>query len=166
MELLQKRVMPRIAPQAGHGGVRIGEISELDRPRGTGALAGGDNVAFRYEPRLALGETARGADPLDAIGAFLHDAARAHADVGIVRGLDEWVAEIAIFLAVGVAEEVEAAHFVGAVQLAKARADAAIVDLDVESLMVVHGGFDRANRLAGRGLAMHAGHGLKDGSRI
>ena len=49
VELLQQRVMAWVTPKQRDGRLRIGEISELDRPRGTGALAGGDNLAFRDE---------------------------------------------------------------------------------------------------------------------
>ena len=166
VELLQQRIMSRIAPQARHGGIRVCEIAEPDRLRRARGLTGGDDFAVFDEAGLPLREAPRAADALDAIGAFLHHAARAHADVRIVGGLHQRLAEIAEFLAVRVAEEVEAAHLVGTVGLAEPGADAAIVDLHVEAFVVVHGSFDRTDRLAGRRLALHAGHGLEDGLRI
>src|SRR5690606_37409272 len=42
-----------------------------------------------------------------------------------------------------------------------ARADAAVVDLHVQALAVVHGGAHRADEFAGRVLAVHAGHRLE-----
>ena len=114
-----------------------------------GGLTGGDDFALSNEPRLALGEPPRAADALDAVSALLHYAAGPDTDVGIVRGLDDRIAEIAIFLAVDVAEPVEAPHLVGAVRLAEARADAAVIDLDVEPRVIVHRRFDRTDGLAG-----------------
>ena len=60
-----------------------------------------------------------------------------------------------------VLEEVETPHLVGAVVRAIAGADAAVVDHVVEALGAVHRGGDGADHLAGRLLALHAGHGLK-----
>src|SRR5208283_3745120 len=50
---------------------------------------------------------------------------------------------------------------VRAIGLAKARADAAIVNLHIEPLAVMNGGLDGADRLARRLLAMHAGNRLE-----
>ena len=136
----------------------VGQIAEADRPRRTGRLAGGDDLAVVDRAVVLFGGAARAADALDAIGALLHDAAPAHRDVGIEHGFDDVGAVAGIFLAVGITEEIEATHFVGAIRLAEPRADAAIVDLDVQSLAVMHRGRDRAHRLARRMLAMHAGH--------
>ena len=112
-------------------------------------------------PVVAFGGAARRADALDAVGAFLHHAARAHRDFRILLGAIGLEAEIGVFLAVGVSEEVEATHLVGTVRLAETRADAAIVNLQVQPFAVMHRGGHRADRLAGRVLAMHAGHRLK-----
>ncbi len=95
------------------------------------------------------------ADALDAVGAFLHDAAAAHAHLAgstIAAGRS---------LVLGIAEEIEAPHLVRAVVRAEPRADAAVVDHQVEAVMVVHGGVHRADDLARRVLAMHARHRLE-----
>ena len=65
-----------------------------------------------------------------------------------------------------VVEEIEAAHLVGAVVRAIPRADAAVVGHDVEALVVVDGGVDRADRLARRVLALLAGHRLEEHLRV
>ena len=56
---------------------------------------------------------ARAADALDAIGAFLHDAAGPNGHIGILLRLKTWRRGF-VFLAVGVAEEVEAPDLIGA----------------------------------------------------
>ena len=53
---------------------------------------------------------------------------------------------------------IEVADLVGAVHRARARADAAVVDLHVEAVLVVIRGSDRAHRLARRRLAVLAQH--------
>ena len=101
--------------------------------------------------RPSCGRVLLGAlDPLDAERAFLHHAGRAHGDIGIVLQLER--------LGPLRREPVEVAHRVGAVVGAVERADAAVVDLDVESFRVVIGRVDRAHRLAGRVVALLAQH--------
>ena len=109
---------------------------------------------------------ARRADALDAVGAFLHHAARAHRDFRILLGAIGLEAEIGVFLTVGVSEEIEAAYLVGTVGLAEPRADAAVVNLQVQPFAVMHRGGHRTDRLARRVLAMHAGHRLKPELRV
>src|SRR4051812_36724392 len=120
----------------------IVEVAEHDGAGWAGILAGSGDRAGRHGAVVALGRAAGGADTLDAIGAFLHHPARPHRDLGVLLRLEGLRAEVAVFLAVSVAEEVEAAHLVGAVRLAKARTDAAVVDLDVQTLAVVDRGCD------------------------
>ena len=101
------------------------------------------------------------ADPLHAIGAFLHHPALADRDFGVLRALLRvGRGEAVIF------EEVEPPHLVGAVLRAVAGADAAVVDLGVQSVMGVDGGVDRADDLAGGVLALHAGHRLEQRRRV
>ena len=67
--------------------IRIIEVAEPDRLCRTGRLARRHHLAVADGAILLFGGAAGAADALDAIGAFLHDAARAHRDVGIERGL-------------------------------------------------------------------------------
>src|SRR5207253_3095764 len=66
---------------------------------------------------------------------------------------------------VGVLQKVEAANFVRAIVRAIPRADAAVVDHEIQPGAIVHGRGDRANQLARRVLAMHARHRLVQDSR-
>ena len=75
-------------------------------------------------------------------------------------------AEIGVFLTVGVSEEVEATYLVGTIRLAETRADAAIINLQVQTFAVMNRRGYRADRLAGGVLAVHAGHRLKPELRI
>ena len=114
-------------------------------------------------------------DPLHAVRALLHDAAHADRDVGVLHHLarapgmplgPERAQVEAVQLAHVPIEEVEAAHLVRAVVRAVPGADAAVVRHDVEPLGVVHGGVDRADRLARRLLALHAGDRLHRDLRV
>ena len=67
----------------------------------------------------------------------------------------------AVELALVPVEEIEAADLVRAVVRAVAGADAPVVGHDVQALVVVHGGVDRADHLAGRQFALHAGDRLE-----
>ena len=78
-EFLQQRVVTAIAPQPRDFRVRIVDIAEGNRLGWAGGLAGRDDVAVTERPVLLVGRSMRGLDPLRAIGAFLHDAARTHA---------------------------------------------------------------------------------------
>ena len=95
-------------------------------------------------------------DALHAVRALLHDAARAHRDVGILRQLED------VGRVLREVEEVEPPHLVRAVVRAVAGADAAVVHHHVQALAVVHGRRHRADLLARRVLALLAGHGLED----
>src|SRR5205085_3273941 len=103
-----------------------------------------------------LGVNAGARDALQAVAALLHHAAPSHRHLGVLQRLE------ALELAVRVLQEVEAPDLVRAVVRAEARADAAVVDLHVEALAVMHRGAHRAHELARRALAVHAGHGLED----
>src|SRR6185436_2301291 len=99
----------------------------------------------------------RPVDALHAVGALLHDPAAAHGHVRVLLELE------AGGLVIGIEEEVEAAHLVGAVVGAVLRAHTAVVDHVVQAFVAVGGGRHRADHLAGRVLALHAGHGLRVG---
>ena len=165
-EMSEQRIVALVGLLPVDRRVLLLKVAEGDRAGRAGALAGGLDLVRSDRPVLAFGGAPRAADALDAIGAFLHDAARAHRDFRILLRPVGFEAEIGVFLAVGVAEEVEAPHLVGAIRFAESRADAAIVDLHVEPFAVMHRGRDRTDRLAGRVLAMHAGHRLEARLRL
>src|SRR5271166_3185291 len=138
----------------------IVDVAKENRAARASRLAGGHDLAVGQAPIGFFRLDARIGDALNAVGAFLHDAAHAHRDFRIALRLE------ALGILVAVLQEIEAAHLVGTVVRAKSRADAAVVDLQVESLGIVDRRFDRADDLAGRLLAMHAGYGLKMGARL
>ncbi|MFO1296576.1 MAG: hypothetical protein U1F25_08925 [Rubrivivax sp.] len=97
-------------------------------------------------------------DALDAVAALLHHAAPAHGHVGVALRLQRFRR------VVGELQEVEAADLVRAVVGTEARADAAVVDLHVEALAVVHRrAHERPHQFARRLLAVHARQRLEDG---
>src|SRR6185437_460020 len=154
VQLGEQRVVERARLALADGAVWIMQVAENDRLGRTGRLTGGDDLAVAYAAVLAIGGDSGGADPLEAIGAFLHDAPRPHGDIRVAR-----FRRPRLFL--GVSEEVEPPDLVGAIVRAEPRADAAIVDHDVQALMIVVRRLDRADDLAGRVLAMHAQDGLE-----
>src|SRR6185436_14525559 len=121
---------------------------------GAGLRAGGHHLAVFDPAVVALGGDARRVDALHAVGALLHHAAEAHADVGVALQLER------LGRPVGELVEVEPPHLVGAVVAAVAGADAAVVGHLVEPLEAVRGGRHRADHLAGGVLAVHAGDRL------
>src|SRR3954462_3075455 len=133
---------------------RIVEIAEDDRVGRAGRGAGGDHFTVLDAAVLALGVDARVVDALDAVGALLHHAAAADGHVRVAQRLE------ARRLPVLVEQEVEAPHLVGAVVRAVARADAAVVDHVVQAFRAMRRRADRADQLARRVLALHAGDRL------
>ena len=67
---------------------------------------------------------------------------------------------------VGVLEEIEPADFVRAIVRAIARADAAVVNLQVQPFVIVERRADRADQFAGRVFALHARHRLMAHRRV
>src|SRR5688572_24457083 len=129
-----------------HARGRIGDVAEHDRLRRTGLLAGGDDFIDARDLCPP--------DPLDTVGTFLHDSARAHGDVGIeVERLDFRYIPVEV-------EPVEAPYFVGTVVGAEARSDAAVVDHLVETVGAVDGRVHGTDVLAGRLFAVLAEHRL------
>ncbi len=102
--------------------VRIAEVAKDDGLGGTSLLAGGPDFAVANRAVLLLRGYAGGADALDAVGAFFHDAAPADGDVRIAHRFQ------AGGVIIGVLEKIESPHLVGAVVRAITRADAAVVD--------------------------------------
>src|SRR5579862_927973 len=96
------------------------EVAENDRLRRTCLLASGRDFAIADAAVfLFRGDAGRG-DALDAIRAFLHHAAPAHGDFGIVHRLE------AGRVIIGVAQEIEPPNLVRTIVRAESRADAAI----------------------------------------
>src|SRR5262249_52832335 len=126
--------------------------------RRAGGLTCCDHFAFADRSVLLLGLTPCAANALNAISALLHDTAATHGDVGVENRFDDFVAETAVFLAIGISEEIEPAHLVGAVRLTKTRADAAVVDLNIKSFAVMNGSRHWTDRFARCVLAMHTSH--------
>src|SRR5579864_1276211 len=72
IELTEHRVIQRVRLEPGHfaaGRVQVAENNRLGR---TGLLASRSHLALANAAVLLLGTNARGADSLDAIGAFFH----------------------------------------------------------------------------------------------
>ena len=92
-------------------------------------------------------------DSLNAVGALLHDTTPTDGYVRVVHRLGAWG------MIIGVLKEVEASDFVRAVVGTKARAHATVIDLKVQTFVIVNSGFNRANEFARSVLAMHAWHG-------
>src|SRR5262249_7556524 len=136
-----------LAPR--HRAPRLVAVAEDDRLGRAGLLAGGHHLALTQRPVLAPGSDLGAADTLAAAWALLHRAAGPHRDFGVPAHREPSVGA-------GIVEEVEASHLVGAVVRAEARADAAVVDHQVEAVGIVDCRLDRADHLARRLLAMHA----------
>ena len=150
LQLVEQAVVPVAGLQLRDAALGVVDVAEHDRLRRAGRLAGGHHVAVLHLAALVLGVDAGAADALHAVGALLHDAARAHRDLGVAQHLE------GRRLPVLVQQEVEAPHLVGAVVRAVARPHAAVVDHVVQAFVAVHRGRHRADHLAGRVLAVHA----------
>ena len=137
-EMREQRIVPGIALEPVYGCVRLMQIAERDRARRARILACRRDFIRADRPVVTFGGAAGAADALNAIRAFLHDAARTHSHFGIFLRLVGFEPKVGIFLAVGVSEEVETPYFVRAIRFAKTCTDATIVDLHVEALAVVH----------------------------
>ena len=88
-EMAEQRIVPRIAPSAAlTSASALVQVAEADGAGRAGGLAGGHDFAVADRAVLTFGGAARAADALNAIGAFLHHAARADRDLGIVLRLD------------------------------------------------------------------------------
>lgn len=74
-----------------------------------------------------------GADALNAVGAFFHRPAPPYRHVRISHRLK------AGRVVIRVLEEIEASDFVGTIVRAITRADAPVINLQIESLFVMHG---------------------------
>src|SRR5690349_6588997 len=125
--------------EPGDMAVAVVEISKDNRLCGTGLLAGGPHLAVADLAVLFFGRNSRSADPLYTVGAFLHDTPPANSDFGVVHRL------VIGQLVICISQEIEAAHFVWAVVRTETCADATIINLKVEALVIVDGSFHGAN---------------------
>src|ERR1051325_2133808 len=137
-----------------YGRIGILQVTEDDRLGRASLLACGDDLVAPQRAALLVGLGMRILDALDAIGTFLHHAARAHRHLRVLRGAFGF-GEAAVVV------PVEAPHLVGTVARTRVRADAAAVDHLVEAFGRMHGGMHRAAHFARRLLAVHAGHRLE-----
>src|SRR5262249_13916346 len=136
--------------------VGVVDVAENDRLGRAGLLARGLQRAIVNFLFGSLGIDAALVDALHTVRALLHDAAAAHADVGISHHL--------VLRSVPVLEEqeVEAPYLVRAIIGAVARADAAVVHHIVQAFSAVQGGANRANQFAGRVFALHTWNRLEE----
>src|SRR3569623_3147379 len=153
VQLLLDVIGAAAGAQARHRAPGIVQIPEGDGLRGAALLAGGADGAVAERPRLAVGLRPPLLDALHAHRALLHDAAAAHHDVGVQHHALHRIA-------VRIVEPVDPPHLRGTVVRAVPRPDAPVVALLVQPLARVDGGQHRADRLAGRVLAVLAHHGL------
>ena len=161
-EFRQSAVVAGVVLQLGDAAFFVVDVAEDDRLRRAGLLAGGLQRAVDDRRFDAVGDAvllrvdAGVVDPLDAVGALLHDAAVADGHFGVAHQLQHRSFSILIL------EEIEAAHLVGAVVRAVPRADAAVVGHLVETFVAVGRRRDGADDFARGVLAMLAEHRLVD----
>src|SRR4030095_3181743 len=156
----EQRVVARVGLRLRDAAGCIANIAKLDGRGGTGLLAGSLDVAVT---KLAPGELRLDLppiDPLHAVRALLHHAARTNRDVGVHGELQN------IGRVLGEVVEIEVTHLVGTVVRAVAGPDAPVVDHHVETLAVVHGRGHRADLLARGILALHAWNRLEHDLRV
>src|SRR4051794_31756806 len=85
IQLLEQYVVEYSRLAARDGTVRVVDIAEDNRLGRAALLAGGDDFAVVERTLFALGVDDGMADALQAIGAFLHDAAPAHGHFRVPR---------------------------------------------------------------------------------
>src|SRR5581483_8317192 len=166
VQFAEQFVIARLRLPLRHAAVRVADVAEDDGVGRAGLRAGrGDGAVLNPPflallPRRRLDFDLRVLDALHAVAAFLHHAAHADGDFGVVDHLLNFVVGVLeILVPVG---KVEAAHLVGAVVRAVPRADAAVIGHRVEALLAVNRRGDRADVFAGRLLAVDTGDRLVD----
>src|SRR5215469_10871491 len=154
VEIGQQAVVQLFGFHFRHAAVGIVGVAEHDGLGGARGLAGRLDFAFPHGAPFLFGLDLGVIDALYAVGALFHDAPAAHRHVRVVQQLETGR------LVIGEQVEVEPPYFVRAVVRAVARAHAAVVDHVIQAFRTVVGGLHRADQLAGRVLALHAGHRL------
>ena len=122
-------------------GVLIVEVSKDNSIGGAGLLTSRFDFAVVRIAHLRFGDELLLLDTLHAEGAFFHDPSGTHGHVRIQHQTTHfvvlrWIDILELIIPV-IAEPVEAAHFVGTVVGAVAGADAAVVDLLVQTFVAV-----------------------------
>src|ERR1700733_4578223 len=148
-----------IGPQLCNLARLVIQIPENDRRSRASLLASRHHFAVANRTILLVRFDSGRGNALHAVAAFFHHAARAYGNIGIARKLE------AVCFVIGVEQEIEPQHLVGAVVGAIAGAHAAVVDHGVEAFRRVYRSAHRANLLARSILAMLAGHRLEVGAR-
>src|ERR1700722_18472967 len=154
VQIFQQAVVPSLRLELRHAALGIVDISENDGLGGTSLRAGRGDFAIGDAAVLLLGLDFHRIDALDAVRTLFHHAAAAHRDVGIASSVQAGGAPI------GIEQEVETPHFVGAVIGTIARAHAAVVNHLIDAFAAMHGCCHRTHQFARRILALHARHRL------
>src|ERR1700722_3380382 len=162
IQIAEHLVAALVCNQFGHFAGLVIDVAEGDGGGRARLLAGGDDFAVGNGAIFLVGLDARRGDALHTEAALLHDAAGTHADVGIAHQGQALVAKV---VHIGIEQEVEPPHLIGAVVGAIARAHAAVVDHGVEAFGRVHRCADWADLLTGRVFAVLAHHGLEEAAR-
>ena len=155
VQFTENRIVALLRFQFGHAAVRVVGIAKDDGLGRAGSFARGHNFAVGDWAILLFRLDARVVDALHAVRALFHNAAAAHGHFRIAQQLERRR------LPILEAQEIEAAHLVGAVVRTIARADAAVVNHVVQAFGAVHGRADRANLFARRVFALLARHRLE-----
>src|SRR5207253_808083 len=101
IQFFQEAVIAILALQSRHTAVRIIQVSEYNRFRGTSLLAGCHNLAVLNRSVFLLGIDLDAINSLYTVTAFLHHAPAAYADVGIADTVQ------ALRIPIGIQEEIE-----------------------------------------------------------
>src|SRR5208337_1016610 len=109
IQFTEQRVIALLRFQLGNTAVRIVGVAENNSFGGAGRFASGHDFAVADRAALLFRFDAPVVDALHAVGALFHDAAAAHGDFGISQEFE--LGRVPILEA----QEIEAAHFVGAV---------------------------------------------------
>src|SRR5258708_9517196 len=150
VELFEYVVRPRILGELRHRPALVRGVTEHDRARWTTRGASRRELVRFKGPLLRRGAILGLADSLDAEGALLHYALSAHGDIRIQLPVERLGERVLRPCRLTVAEPVEVANLVRTIVGAVARADAAVIDLNVQPVGRMIGRINRADRLARR----------------
>src|SRR5665213_187115 len=151
----EDRIIPLFGFPFGECAGRVVHVSEHDRVGRASLLARRNNLAIADRTVVLVGLDLYRLDPLYAVRAFLHHAARTHRHVRVAHELQ------ALRVVVREQQEVEPPHLVWAVVRAVSRANATVIDHRVQAFGRMHRGAHRADLFAACVLAVLAGHRLE-----
>src|SRR3954468_12738066 len=149
VELLEHVVRATILDQLRDRPVRICRVAEHDGPRRTGRGASGREFIGLELAMLERSNVLRLTDALHAERALLHDALAANRHVRVELPVQRLRERVLLAIRLAVTEPVEVANLVRTIVRAVTRADATVVDLDVESVRRVVRRVHRTDRFAG-----------------